>query len=151
MRIQLSKSVDLVFERLADGSSVLFDPEADSAHALNPAATKVWEVLLEGGGEASVRKILAATVGGDVDDAAVHNTLAQFKEAGLVRTDDDALLVANASRRETIRRLSLGFAVAMGFPLIETLTGSEQRAHAQVAGSEPATTGPVPTTSTSRF
>jgi PqqD family protein of HPr-rel-A system len=143
VKIQVSPTSQLVFERLGDGSSLLFDPTTDSVHALNPTATKVWEVLREGGDEERVRQVLVASLGQDAGELALQNTLGQFRQAGLIRTDADTMLLANASRRETLRRLSLGFATAMAFPLIQTLTGSEQRAHAQGSGSQQTTIRPT--------
>jgi hypothetical protein len=147
MRIFILRDSGLVFERLDDGSSILFDPAGDATHALNPAATRVWEALVAGGDEGRIRGVLASSLGCDIGDAGVYNTLFQFREAGLIRTDEETRLGDHPSRRDTLRRLSLGFATAMAFPLIETLTGSQQRAYAQAAGSPgPPTTSSAATT-----
>lgn len=145
MRIYVARDPKLVFERLEDGTSIVFDPATDSTHALNRSATRVWSALVEGGDDIRVRSVLEDELGPGIRDEAVHNTLAQFQAAGLIRTDGDPRLAANLSRRDTLRRMSIGFAAAMAFPLIETLTGNEQRAHANSAIT-PVPTTPPPTT-----
>lgn len=144
MEIHVTRNAGMLFERLEDGASIVFDPVADAAHALNPSATRVWEALIEGGDKTNVRSVLTESLGPAATEDAVYNTLAQFQAAGLIRTSRDDLLATHSSRREALRRLSLGFAAIMGFPLIETLTGTQQRALAQAAKSIPTKQTPPP-------
>ena len=149
MRITVKRDPGLAHERLDDGSSIIFDPAGDRAHALNRSATRVWEALASGGGEQEIERLLAESLGASPDRAAVLNVLHQFQQAGLIETDaEPAALAAHASRRTVLRRLSLSFVAAMAFPLIETLTGAEQRVYAQSAGSPTTTLQPTTTFTT---
>jgi hypothetical protein len=152
MKIAVRRHPDIIFERLDDGSSIVFDRDADRAHALNPSATQVWETLTSPSGEGDLKHVIAECLGVEVDDTAVLNTLYQFQQAGLITVDESPVPLVNyASRRSVLRGLSLSFAAAMAFPLIETLTGTEQASYALNAISMETSSTTTFTTSTTTF
>jgi hypothetical protein len=108
----------LVVERLAD-ETLVYDLRRHRAHCLNPAATLVWQCC-------DGRTTVAATA------ARLERELDVWANAALVWSGVDQLArarlltsrpapVAGPSRRELVRTLGLGAAVAVLLPLVESI------------------------------
>lgn len=114
-----AKRVDgLLVERI-DGEVLVVKESSHEAHALNEAASIVFD-LCDG---AMSREAMAAEVarrtGLPVDEGVVDLALADLVEAGLVVLDDEA--PATITRRGLIRRLALPAAAMAMLPVVETV------------------------------
>lgn len=87
---------------------------------------------------------LTAHYGSPVSTETALHALAQLEAASLIESDArTAAPVSGLDRRSILK--SIGTAGAVAIPVVLTLTGAEQRAYAQAAGSG-VTTTPAPTT-----
>lgn len=133
----------LDIETLADGSTAIFDQRSKSVHSLNASATAVWEACAKGATMPQLLAALTARYGSPVGPETVVHALAQLEAADLIESDARvAAPVSGIDRRSMLK--SIGTAGAVAIPVVLTLTGAEQRAYAQAAGS--VVTTPAPTT-----
>ena len=132
-----------VAERLPDGSLAIFDAEVEAVHSLNESATLVLEACE---GSATVRDVVAVLercTGQAVTAQTALEILQRFEAAELVVREQ-----ATVSRRSLLRTAAMSSAAALALPTLLTLTASEQRLHAQVAGSPTTTATPTTPTTT---
>jgi hypothetical protein len=125
----------LVVEHLADGSASVVNLAGDEAHSLNQAAAAIWACCETPVTATEIEASLSEEGPASLDRAAILAALDQLERLGLVeRVSGSAARVpelAMASRRHALRRLAWGSAAAAAMPFIWTLTGGEQRLHAQ--------------------
>ncbi len=134
----------LDIEKLADGSTAIFDQRSKSVHSLNASAAAVWEACAKGATMSQLLAALTAHYGSPVSTETALHALAQLEAASLIESDArTAAPVSGLDRRSILK--SIGTAGAVAIPVVLTLTGAEQRAYAQAAGSG-VTTTPAPTT-----
>ena len=108
----LARSEDLVVEELGD-ELLVYDLTTDQAHALGPAAARVWRAC-DGKTDA-----VAFSVELGLDGETVTRALEELRECGLL--DDGSKLAPGISRRDlSLRVAKVGGAVAAS-PLIASL------------------------------
>lgn len=98
--------------RSLDGEELVFDPQANRATCLNGFAAAV---LARCDGKTSPGEIARALPYDNVDEGVVLLALADLRKAGLLEADPagEAAAPAGPNRRELIRRLGVGGAVAV--------------------------------------
>lgn len=118
MEIERLLSDALVVNALPDGSKILIDHEKEIVFALKPTAGAVWD---------------ACSAPTSLTDLAANLNISEdaAEEAVLELQAKDLVAAAGPSRR----RFIAGAAAAMVAPLVLSLTMTEQKAHASVAGS----------------
>lgn len=130
-----AKRVDGLLVERVDGEVLVVKESSREAHALNEAASIVFD-LCDG---AMSREAMAAEVarrtGLPIDEGVVDLALTDLVEAGLVVLDDEA--PAAITRRGLIRRLALPAAAMAMLPVVETVLMPAPAA---------AQSGPVPST-----
>ena len=135
-----AKRVDGLLVERVDGEVLVVKESSREAHALNEAASIVFD-LCDG---AMSREAMAAEVarrtGLPVDEGVVDLALADLVEAGIVVLEDEA--PAAITRRGLIRRLALPAAAMAMLPVVETVLMPAPAA-AQ-SGPVPPTGGPSP-------
>jgi hypothetical protein len=141
-RIVRSESPELVVQTLPDGSTAIFDAATKNVYSLNPSAAAAWE----GCGSATTLSELASAMSrrlsAPVTEELAHEAVSELSAAGLVT-------VSHAERFGTSRRDLIKQVAGVAIPVVLVLTGAQQRAHAQTAGSTPPPTTPFPTTTSS--
>jgi len=136
----------IVAEKLADGSTAIFDQRSQSVHSLNPSATVVWEVCAGGATLTQILASLEDRFGAPVDVTMAEHAIAQLRQAGLIECDEPiAGAIIEQSRRSLMKTVG---ALGAALPVVLTLTATEQRAHARIASSETTTAAPTTTTTT---
>jgi hypothetical protein len=130
-----------VAEKLPDGSLAVFDAQTEAVHSLNESATLVLEACEETATVSDVVTLLRRFTGQPVAEETALDLLLRFESAELVVREPGA-----PSRRSLLRAVAVSSTAMLALPTLLTLTASEQRLHAQVAGSPPTTAAPTTTT-----
>lgn len=134
-----AKRVDgLLVERI-DGEVLVVKESSHEAHALNEAASIVFDLCDGSMSREAMAAEVARRTGLPVDEGVVDLALADLVEAGLVVLDDEAPAI---TRRSLIRRLALPAAAMAMLPVVETVL-MPSPASAQ-SGPVPPTGGPSP-------
>jgi hypothetical protein len=134
-------------EKLADGSTAIFDQRSKSVHSLNPSSTAVWEACAQGATVADIKKALEAKFGSPVDMDVIRLAIQQLQQVNLIESASPLPMeIADLGRRSMLKRV--GAAGAAAIPVVLTLTATEQRASAfqSSSGTTAAPTTPAPTT-----
>ena len=114
-----AKRVDgLLVERI-DGEVLVVKESSHEAHALNEAASIVFDLCDGSMSREAMAAEVARRTGLPVDEGVVDLALADLVEAGLVVLDDEA--PAAITRRSLIRRLALPAAAMAMLPVVETV------------------------------
>jgi hypothetical protein len=114
-----AKRVDgLLVERI-DGEVLVVKESSHEAHALNEAASIVFDLCDGSMSREAMAAEVARRTGLPVDEGVVDLALADLVEAGLVVLDDEA--PATITRRGLIRRLALPAAAMAMLPVVETV------------------------------
>ena len=129
-------------ERVGD-ELLVYDDTTDTAHALNEAAAAVYEMC---DGDTSVEAMVAGLESrnlGPVDSDVVWIALIELADKGLVELDEQP---ANSpSRRDLLKRLTAGAAVAAVIPVVESIAApSVAAASSRPPGHENPTPRPSP-------
>lgn len=122
----------LLIERV-DGEVLIVKESSHEAHALNEAASVVFELCDGAMGRAAMAAEVARRTGLPADESVVDLALGELVEAGLVVLDDEP--APSITRRGLIRRLALPAAAMAMLPVVETVLMPAQAA---------AQSGPVP-------
>ena len=113
-----AKRVDgLLVERI-DGEVLVVKESSHEAHALNEAASIVFDLCDGSMSREAMAAEVARRTGLPVDEGVVDLALADLVEAGLVVLDDEAPAI---TRRSLIRRLALPAAAMAMLPVVETV------------------------------
>ncbi len=105
-----------------EGEVLVYDLERDQAHCLNSLAGKIWRHC---DGRSTLSEIAASLShqgGAPVDDGVVLLGLEELRRSHLLlepKTPSQWFQVAGMSRREAVRRIGLGAAVAL--PLVASM------------------------------
>jgi hypothetical protein len=119
-RAPLARSVQIIVKQLPD-ELLVYDLERSKAHCLNQSAAAIWKLCDGRSSPEQITKKLQRQTGQPVSEEFVWHALAQL--------DRDHLLaerltfpegVSRISRREAVRRIALGAAIAL--PLVVSLT-----------------------------
>jgi hypothetical protein len=137
----LRTSSELVAQTLPDGSTAIFEVPTKNVYSLNQSAAAAWEACASATTLRQIAAGMSKKLGIPVTDDLAHEAVSELAAVGLVKVTSGESL--GASRRNMLKQVA-GLAV----PVVLVLTGAEQRAHAQVAGSQPALTTPPPTITT---
>jgi hypothetical protein len=106
-----------------EGEVLIYDLERDKAHCLNPLAGNIWRHC---DGRATAREIAASLSheqGLPVDEKVVWLGLEELRRASLLaepRAEANWPQVMGMSRREAVRRIGLGAAIAL--PIVASMT-----------------------------
>jgi Prealbumin-like fold domain/Coenzyme PQQ synthesis protein D (PqqD) len=144
LTIARSGSSELIVQALPDGSAAIFEVATRNVYSLNPSAAAAWEACASPTTLSQLTAAMSRRLNAPVTEDLAHEAVSELVAAGLVS-------VTPAERLGTSRRAMLKHAGA-ALPVVLALTGAQQRAHAQGAGSGPVatplttTTGPSPTT-----
>jgi hypothetical protein len=137
-------SLDVISQKLPDGSMAIFDVARRNVYSLNTSAAAAWEACESAMSLPALAAAMSRRLNAPVTEDVAREAVSELAAAGLVtvpRTD-----TAGRSRREMLKQVA-----GVALPAVLVLTGAEQRAHAQGAGSNPITTTPgttsTPTTS----
>jgi len=134
----------IIAEKLADGSTAIFDQRSKSVHSLNPSATVVWEACAGGATLAQIAAALEALFGMPLKPGVCLEAIAQLRQAGLIETDEPI----PAGLLDHGRRSVLRAAGTLAVPVVLTLTTAQQRVYATLASSGTTTEEPATSTTT---
>jgi prealbumin domain-containing protein/coenzyme PQQ synthesis protein D (PqqD) len=137
----LRTSAELVAQTLPDGSTAIFEVPTKNVYSLNRSAAAAWEACASATTLPQIAAGMSKKLGIPVTEDLAHEAVSELAAVGLVKVTSGESL--GASRRDVLKQVA-GLAV----PVVLVLTGAEQRAHAQVAGSQPALTTTTPTVTT---
>lgn len=135
----LRTSSELVAQTLPDGSTAIFEVPTKNVYSLNQSAAAAWEVCASATRLSQIAAGMSKRLGTPVTEDLAYEAVSELASVGLVKVTSGESLVA--SRRDVLKQVA-GLAV----PVVLVLTGAEQRAHAQVAASEPSLTTTLPIT-----
>lgn len=143
LEIARSGSSEFIVQTLPDGSTAIFEVATKNVYSLNPSAAAAWEVCASPTTLTRLAARMSERLNAPVTEDLAHEAVSELQAVGLVA-------VTPGERLGTSRRAMLRQAAGVAIPVVLVLTGAEQRAHAQGAGSELTTTGitPPPLTTT---
>jgi hypothetical protein len=109
----------LLVQELAN-EVLVYDQERDKAHCLNPTAALVWKHCDGRTGVKQISRLLEKSLGTSVDEDVVWCALNQLEKDHLLGEQFAwPVEVERLSRRELIRRLGIGAAIAI--PLVTSI------------------------------
>jgi len=117
--LALARQKGLVLRDLGD-ELLIYDRESDQAHCLNRSAAAVWHHCDGGTTPAQIAILLQKELGAPVDEDFVFLALNQFSRDRLLESSVVSGRLSQLSRREVVRRLGLGVAIAL--PLVASIT-----------------------------
>jgi hypothetical protein len=119
---------------------LVYDEQRHKAHCLNQTAAVVWRQCDGQRGAQEVARRASAEMGATVGEEMVWLAVEELGKRGLLK-ERQGLGVAGASRREMMKRLGIGAAVAL--PLVTTIVAPEAAEAANcIPSGQPCTTGP---------
>ncbi len=141
--IARSGSSEFVAQTLPDGSMALFEVATKNVYSLNPSAAAAWEACASATTLSQLAATMSRQLNRPITEDLAHEAVSELVAAGLVS-------VTPADRLGTSRRELLRTAAGVAIPAVLVLTGAQQRAHAQGAGSTPVTPPTPPTIGTTQ-
>jgi hypothetical protein len=105
-----------------EGELLIYDLDRDKAHCLNPLAGKIWKNCDGRATAAEIAASLSHEQGSPVDEKVVWLGLEELRRSHLLEEPTDKTYwpqVIGMSRREAVRRIGLGAAIAL--PLVASL------------------------------
>lgn len=144
LEIARNESSKFIVQVLPDGSAAIFEVATRNVYSLNPSAAAAWEACASATTLSQLATAMSRRLEAPVTEDLAHEAVSELAAVGLVR-------VTPAERLGTSRRELLKQVAEVGIPMVLVLTGAQQRAHAQGAGSFPSsgttsTTAPPGTT-----
>jgi len=112
----------IIIKELED-EVLIYDVERDKAHCLNPLAAKIWRHCDGGATPNEIAASLSHEQGSLVDEKVVWLGLEELRRANLLTKPCAEAMwprVMSMSRREAVRRIGLGAAIAL--PLVASMT-----------------------------
>lgn len=144
LEIVRSGSSEFIVQALPDGSTAIFEVATKNVYSLNPSAAAAWEACASATTLSRLAAEMSRRLNKPVTEDLAHEAVSELVAVGLVS-------VTPAERLGTSRREMLKQVAGVALPVVLVLTGAEQRAHAQVNGSNPPpTTTPGPGTTSSQ-
>ena len=135
--IPAARQEGLIVQELSD-EVLVYDEQRHKAHCLNQTAAVVWRQCDGRRGAPEVARRASAEMGATVGEEMVWLAVEELGKRGLLR---ERLGVGGTSRREVMKRLGLGAAVAL--PLVTTIVAPEAAEAANcIPSGQPCTTGP---------
>ena len=117
-KVPEARTQGLVVQQLAD-ELLVYDQDRHKAHCLNHTAAMVWEQC---DGRSSVKEIaekLSREVEAEVEAEVVMMAVDQLSRTHLLKEAAAGAAVGGVSRREVIRRIGIGAAVAL--PIVTSI------------------------------
>jgi len=131
MQVERAHSDAMVVSQLPDGSRVIVDHANQTVHALNATAGAAWDACSDPTTLAGVTERMQRSF-----DSGVTSELA---EEAILQLQDKKLVNTSGATSQATRRRFLATLGAAAVPLVVSLTIADQRAHAVLATSKPAT------------
>lgn len=106
-----------------EGEVLIYDLELDKAHCLNPLAGRIWTHCDGRATAGEIAASLSHEQGSPVDEKVVWLGLEELRRSHLLEEAPDQTYwppVMDMSRREAIRRIGLGAAIAL--PIVVSMT-----------------------------
>jgi hypothetical protein len=128
-----SKSSELIVQTLPDGSTAIFEVPTKNVYSLNPSAAAAWEACASCTTLPGIATAMSRRLNAPVTEDLAHEAVSELAAVGLVKLTPGEGLAT--SRRAMLRQVA-----GVAIPVVLVLTGAEQRAHAQGAGSPPVST-----------
>ena len=123
-------SSEFIVQALPDGSAALFEVATKNVYSLNPSAAAAWEACASPAPVAQIATAMSRRLDAPVTEDLAHEAVAELVTAGLAT-------VTSSEGFGTSRRAMLKQVAGVALPVVLVLTGAEQKAHAQGAGSNP--------------
>jgi hypothetical protein len=145
------KRIDGLLSERIDSELLVFNQATGEGHALNEAASTVFELCDGETDRAAMLAALARDVALPAEDAVLDLALSELRDAGLIAGDEAA---PATNRRAVIRRLGLSVMAAAALPLVDTMLARPAQAQApclpdqSMVGQAATTTPPPPTSPT---
>lgn len=127
IQVERANRDDLSVNQLPDGSRVIVDSRNEKVFALNATAGAAWD--------ACSNPTTLSEVARDMRHSFNPGVTEELAEAAILRLQEQNLVKTSGSSSTTTRREVLATLSAIALPLVVSLTMTEQRAHAQKAGS----------------
>ena len=137
IEIVRSGSSELVVQALPDGSAAIFEVATKNVYSLNPSAAAAWEACTSATTLSELATAMSRRLNAPVTEDLAHEAVSELAAVGLVTITPAERL--GSSRRELLKQVA-----GVAIPAVLVLTGAEQRAHAQGAGSPPPRRPPLP-------
>ncbi|HYJ89289.1 MAG TPA: PqqD family protein [Pyrinomonadaceae bacterium] len=113
-----------IITKEVDGELLIYDRDRDKAHCLNPSAAAIWKLCNGRTTTDQISSSLSKDKGGAVDEAIVWLALAELRRTHLLEdydwTQPGPQTILGMSRREAVRRIGLGAAIAL--PIVISIT-----------------------------
>jgi hypothetical protein len=127
----IARSEGLIVEEL-DGDLIVYDTERNRAHTLNRVAARIWKQC---DGERTVSDLTGLFAAETPDDVTM-NYLSQLERLHLLNAGSLAIGEArNLSRRQLLRRASIGGAAVVLLPMVTSILAPSAEASSSCAGS----------------
>lgn len=128
-----------IITKQVDGELLVYDLERDKAHCLNPSAAAIWKLCDGRTPTDQISSSLSNDNGGAVDERIVWLALADLRRTHLLEESDSVEFgpqkILGMSRREAVRRIGLGAAIALPIVISVTAPTSAQAASPLPSGS----------------
>ena len=113
-----------IISKEVDGELLIYDLERDKAHCLNPSAAAIWKLCDGQTTTDQITNSLSKNNSVPVDERVVWLALAEFRRTHLLEESDQMepgpKPILGMSRREAVRRIGLGAAIAL--PIVISIT-----------------------------
>ena len=137
--IPAARQEGLIVQELSD-EVLVYDQQRHKAHCLNQTAAVVWRQCDGRRGAPEVARRASAELGARVGEEVVWLAVEELGRRGLLK-ERQRLGAGGASRREVMKRLGVGAAVAI--PLVTTIVAPEAAEAANcIPSGQACTTGP---------
>jgi Coenzyme PQQ synthesis protein D (PqqD) len=118
--LPLARRQQLIIKKLND-EVLVYDLERDKAHCLNESAASIWNLCDGHTSAAQIASKLTCQTGQSIDEELVWLALDQLDRDHLLADRIDwPTSVPRISRREAVRRIGLGAAIAL--PIVVSIT-----------------------------
>jgi hypothetical protein len=133
----MKKGLSMMIERLdpsklsvkamPDGSKIIVNSENQTVLALNTTAAAAWEACNDSSSLSEVTDRMKQALGSEISEELAEQSILKLEEQNLVTT--------SGAYKQTSRRAVLATLGTIALPLVASLTLTEQRAFAGMAGS----------------
>lgn len=127
MQVERADSSNLVINQLPDGSKVIVDSRNEKVFALNATAGAAWDACSGPTTLSKVAKEMQRSFNPGITEELAEEAILRLREKNLVATLGSP---STTSRRQVLATLG-----AIAVPLVVSLTMADQKAYADVAGS----------------
>ncbi|HEX8185100.1 MAG TPA: PqqD family protein [Blastocatellia bacterium] len=132
-RVPEARTQGLVVQHLAD-ELLVYDQDRHKAHCLNETAALVWQRCDGRSSVSDIARELSREVEQEVGQEVVWLAVEQLSKTHLLKEGVEAVARGGVSRREVIRRLGVGAAIAM--PVVTSIVApkASQAANCRPSG-----------------